>query len=40
MKFFIDFNTVIVIIETVNWVDVSIVKNMMEYIEILLFTGP
>lgn len=40
MKFVIDFNTVIVIIETVNWVDVSIVKNMMEYIEILLFTGP
>ena len=40
MKFVVDFNIVIVIIEIVNWVDISVVKNMMEYIEILLFTGP
>jgi len=30
MKFVVDFNIVIVIIEIVNWVDVSVVKNMMK----------
>jgi hypothetical protein len=40
MKFVVDFNIVIVIIDIVNWVDISVVKNMMEYIESLLCTGP
>ena len=40
MKFVVDFNIVIVIIEIVNWVDISVVKNMMEYIESLLCIGP
>jgi len=40
MKLAVDLNTSIVIIETVNWVDVYVVENMMECIEILLFIGP